>query len=562
MNLKVIRKLLLVIPWVAGNFVNATVPGMGNHSVDICIYGATPAGITAALAAAKEHKKVLIIEPTGWPGGILSAGLKPIQDCPNFDAVGGITRQLILSLGVENKDTISTEAGIRKALRTMSPASIRADFVKLLESYHIDVIYEHRVSSVKKKNLRITQAGFDWAKPSMSGLPPARPDKKNSIVVNAKVFIDASYEGDLMALSGVRYKTGRESSAQFNETLAGVRPPAIIVPIDPYKIPGDKSSGLLPWVAKDHGLAVGSADHYTQAYNYRFYITNEPEFRYPFGRPENYNSADYEIVGRYIEYLKSAKAADSLSFYLKAIFPGILNARDYNYQRNSLITIAPLGISDQYASGNYESKAKVWKVHQDYLSGLHYFLSTDPRVPQSFREHTAAFGLDKRHSPEGWPHQLYIRVTRRMDGAYILTQDDVYNKRKVEDPAGLAQYGIDTYPARRYAMEQNGKTYVAVEGNMFIGGAGGPTKIPFQVPYRAIVPRRSECTNLIVPVCLSATHVAYASVRMEPVFMILGESAGIAAVQALNSNRDVQRIDQGAYQKKLKSVGQKVSGPL
>lgn len=149
-----------------------------------------------------------------------------------------------------------------------------------------------------------------------------------------------------------------------------------------------------------------------------------------------------------------------------------------------------------------------------------------------------------------------------MDGAYILTQDDVYNKRKVEDPAGLAQYGIDTYPARRYAMEQNGKTYVAVEGNMFIGGAGGPTKIPFQVPYRAIVPRRSECTNLIVPVCLSATHVAYASVRMEPVFMILGESAGIAAVQALNSNRDVQRIDQGAYQKKLKSVGQKVSGPL
>lgn len=530
-------------------------------NTEICIYGATPAGITAAIAAKEEGHKVTIVEPSHWSGGILGAGLKPVQDCPNFEAVGGLTRKLLLELGMEDRVEDPTYDDVFQAILTyMSPKQLREDFQNLLEEHGIELIYEHRVSSVEKRNGVIEAAYFDLAPPDSTGLPTLTAEKKRNLAVKAKIFIDASYEGDLMAASGVTYRTGREPESEFNESLAGVRPPIHVIPIDPYVVPGDESSGLLPLVVADHQKPIGSGDEYTQAYNFRFYITNEPEYRAEIKKPDNYDPDDYELLGRYVEYLKVNKPSDSLNIYLSYIFPGWLNARDYNYQRESLFTMAPLGISQEYATGDYAKKAEIWKYHQDYLSGVYTFMSTDERVPIEFRQKTAKIGFDLRHFPEtfGWPNQLYVRVTRRLVGDYTVNQDDVYNKRYVEDPVGLAQYGIDTYPSRRYAYKKDGNHYVAVEGNMFVGGPQGPTKVPYQIPYRSIVPKIEECKNLIVPVCFSATHVGYASARMEPVFMVLGESAGVAASQALNEQTTVQQIDLAKYHENLIVRGQRL----
>ena len=260
--------------------------------------------------------------------------------------------------------------------------------------------------------------------------------------------------------------------------------------------------------------------------------------------PDDYDPLDFELVGRYVAHLvETTEDRETLHTRLVGIFPGWKNSGEWNYQRNSLFSMAPLGISQWYADGDHATKARVWKQHQDYLRGLHHFMSTDPRVPRSYREEVAQLGLDARFhaDTQGWPHQLYIRVARRLRGRYTITAHDVYNKTEIDDPIGLAQYGIDTYPARRIWLRRDGKILVGIEGKMFIGGNRGPTNVPYPIPYRAITPQADECSNLLVPVCFSATHLGYASARMEPVFMICGESAGIAACRALAENTTVQR---------------------
>lgn len=533
---------------------------------DICIYTATASGILAALAAKDEGRSVVIVEPSRWVGGILGAGIKPSQDCVNLDAVGGTTREIMKSLGIKNPLPDPTLKDLRAAMMAgMSPLDIRADFLEMLKQQDIEVIYDHRIQRVSKTGTAIKEAIFDLAPFDEFGLPQGEAVAPGNLVVKAKVFIDASYEGELMARAGVSFASGRESASDYGEEYAGVQPPSNLTPIDPYVIPGDKNSGLVPLVEEDHGKPVGASDYHTQAYNFRFYVTDDPAYKAEFGKPENYSPADYELVGRYVEYLvKTIPDKTALYAALRDIFPGWLNAGEYNYQRNSLITMAPVGVSHLYINGDYETKARVWKYHQDYLKGLHEFLSTDARVPEEFRQETARLGLDSRHHPEthGWPHQLYIRVSRRMIGSYTITAADVYNKTTVSDPIGLAQYGIDTYPARRVVVEKDGKVYVALEGKMFVGGGEGPTHVPYPVSYRSITPRKSECTNLLVPVCFSASHLGYASARMEPVFMICGESAGIAASQAINENCSVQDIDARVYHRTLVAKGQRLRWPV
>jgi hypothetical protein len=244
---------------------------------------------------------------------------------------------------------------------------------------------------------------------------------------------------------------------------------------------------------------------------------------------------------------------------LRDIFPGWLNSGEYNYKRDSLVTIAPLGVSRYYQDGNWEVKSRIWRQHKDYLSGLHHFLSTDPRVPEKFRAETAALGLDKtmHADTDGWPNQLYVRISRRMQGPYVLTLADVWNKTQVEDSVGLALYGVDIYPVRRYAVADpgTGQMGVATEGNMFVGGSQG-TGHPYPIPYRAITPKAESCSNLLVPVCFSASYIAYASARMEPVFCVLGESAGVAAAQSIHSGVPVQQIDATKLRSRLLERGQ------
>lgn len=510
--------------------------------VDVCIYGATPAGITAAIAAKQEGTTVLLVEPSRWVGGILGAGIKPKQDCAKEAAVGGLTKTRIFAMG-------------------KTPPAIRADFEQWLKDEKIDILREHRVSKVDKDGDKITRLHLEHAPPDEFGIPPAEGSPAPGQTITAKVFIDASYEGDLMALAGVKYTTGREPSSLFHEKPAGVGPPTNWTPIDPYVTPGDPKSGLLPLVDADHGKPLGAGDDYTQAYNFRFYVTSDPAQRIPFEKPADYSPAQYELVGRYVEHLLKEHANDPTKRLqsLSGIFPGWLNAGEYNYQRKSLVTIAPLGISRYYQDAPWELRSKIWRQHKDYLSGLHHFLSTDPRVPESFRTKTAALGLQKgmHDDTHGWPHQLYVRIARRMVSSYMLTHADVLNTTQVSDSIGLALYGVDTYPARRYAAKhpETGALGVATEGNMFIGGSNG-TGTPYPVPYRSIHPARGDASNLLVPVCFSATHIAYASARMEPVFCILGESSGVAAAQAVKTNQTVQQLDVPALQERLLERGQ------
>jgi len=516
--------------------------------VDVCVYGATPAGINAAIAAKQEGATVVLIEPSRWVGGILGAGIKTKQDCPVPKAVGGLTQSKIFSFG-------------------NFPSILRKDFEQWLKDEEIEIIREHRVKSTTKDGAKITLLTLENAPPDKEGIPavaatPGAPEKQ----IEAAVFIDASYEGDLMARSGVSYSFGRESFDEFKEKPAGVGPPTNWTPIDPYVKPGDPSSGLIPFVDPDHGKPIGSADDYTQAYNYRFYVTDEPENRVEFGVPPNYTPQRFELVGRFVEHLKKTHANDpaKLTERLKAIFPGWMNSGEYNYQRNSLVTMAPLGISRFYQDGDYAKKSEVWREHRDYLAGLHHFMSTDSRVPDEFRKETAKLGLKKDTHPDtnGWPNQLYVRITRRMDGPYKLTHADVLNQTDEKDGVGLALYGVDIYPVRRYVAKNpdTGEIGVATEGNMFIGGAKG-TGHPYPVPYRSITPKAEQCTNLLVPVCFSATHIAYASARMEPVFAVLGESSGVAAAQAVKAQKPVQAVDVDALRKRLLERGQILSWP-
>lgn len=510
-------------------------------TVDVCVYGATPAGVLAAVAAKQEGCTVLLIEPSRWAGGILGAGIKPMQDCAEPKAVGGLTASRVFHLG--NR-----------------PDAIRAGFADWLQQEQIPAIFEHRVQRVEKSGAAIVRFVLELAPPDSHAVPTATATKKEARTIAAKVFVDASYEGDLMAGAGVPYAVGRESSEVYQEKLAGVGPTTNWTPLDPYVVAGDPKSGLLPLVDADHELPKGAADDYSQAYNYRFYVTNDPDKRIAFGKPAGYDPKTFELVGRYVEHLVRTANGDTAALMkrLRDIFPGWKNSGEYNYKRESLVTIAPLGVSRFYQDGTFEVRSRIWRQHQDYLAGLHEFLSTDPRVPEAFREETAALGLDKTMHPdtEGWPNQLYVRIARRMKGPYVLTLADVWNQTKVVDGVGLALYGVDIYPVRRYAVaSETGEMGVATEGNMFVGGAKG-TGHPYPIPYRAIVPKAEECSNLLVPVCFSASYIAYASARMEPVFCVLGESAGVAAAQAVKSGAKVQDLDAAKLRSRLQERGQ------
>jgi len=539
--------VLLAALWAAGFVGDCAAEPLDRSSpdlaekYDVCIYAATPSGIYAAVAVAQEGKQPVLIEPSRWVGGMLGAGIKPMQDCPMPSSIGGLMGESLTELGD-------------------SPAEIRASFQKLLQAHDIPVLYEHRLTKVDKQDGRITAMLLENAPPDGWGVPAVRAGDQRLTKIAASVFIDASYEGDLMARAGVEYATGREPRSKYKEPHAGVQRPTNVTPIDPYVRRGVPDSGLLPMVEPDHGKPVGAGDDYTQAYNFRFYVTRDPKHRVAFTPPDDYDPADWELLGRYVEH-RLEERPDSAR--LDRIFPGwLLRDGEYNYFREHLITMAPLGVSRHYQDGDYATRSRIWRDHIDYLRGLHHFMSTDERVPAAFRKEVAELGLDRRHHPEteGWPHQLYVRVCRRMVGRYVLTEHDVMNQTEVEDAVGLALYGVDTYPVRRIVLanEQRGEVAVATEGNMFIGGNRG-TGVPYGVPFRAITPHREQCRNLLVPVCFSASYIAYASARMEPVFGVLGESAGVAAAQAVSEEQDVQEIQISRLQLRLRQRGQVLS---
>jgi len=486
---------------------------------DICIYGGTSSGVIAAYTAAKSGKSVLLIEPGKNLGGMSSGGLG-LTDIGNKYAISGLALDFYRRIG---KHYGKFEQWI------FEPHVAENLFNEYIEKAKVPVLYENRITGVEKKGNLITAIALE------------NPAKKSRGSVKAKVFIDCSYEGDLMAKAGVSYTVGREANSTYNETFNGVQlmnGHQLPDGIDPYKIKGDASSGLLWGINPGKLIDKGSGDKKVQAYNFRICLTNNPSNLIPITKPEDYIPERYELLIRQMEK-RSWKSLQDIF-----IWSGMPNQKTDINNRNGFSTDM-IGMNWEYPDADYLKREQIWKAHTNYTKGLLYFVGHDPRIPEHIRKEIGQWGYPKdEYTGNGnWSHQLYVREARRMVGALVMTQHHCQGREVVADGVGMAAYTMDSHNCDRLVV--NGM--VKNEGNVEEGGFG-----PYPISYRAIIPKENEASNLIVPVCLSATHIAYGSIRMEPVFMVLGQSSAMAAVQAIDRKLSVQKIDVAHLQQQLK----------
>jgi hypothetical protein len=492
------------------------------YKADICVYGGTSSGVIAAYAAKMLGKKVILIEPGKHLGGMSSGGLG-YTDIGNKYAITGLARGFYRQIG---KHYGKLEQW------TFEPHVAEQVFNSYIQRGDIEVLYLTRLQDVDKDILnKIHKATFNQ-----------RVDaQEQSLQVSAAIFIDCTYEGDLMAKAGVSYKVGRESNIDYNETINGVQlmkghqfPDGI----SPYKIPGRPGSGFLWGISTDTLSKVGSGDEKIQAYNFRICLTSEPANLIPITQPEDYDPSHYELLLRLFDACPQKR---KLSDYF--IISKMPNSKtDINNKGG--FSSDMIGMNYRYPEGSYEEREKIIKQHENYTKGLLYFIGHDERVPKPLRDEMLMWGYPADEYPDNgnWSHQLYVREARRMVGEYVMTQHNCEGKRKVNDGIGLAAYTMDSHNCQRIVVHGQVKN----EGNVEVGGFG-----PYPISYRAIIPKREDCTNLLVPVCLSATHIAYGSIRMEPVFMVLGQSAATAASMAIDKAVAVQDVNVRDLQKTL-----------
>jgi len=488
--------------------------------VDVLVYGGTSAGVIAAYTAKRYGKSVLLVEPGRHLGGLSSGGLG-YTDIGNKYAVTG--------LGLDFYRRLGRYYGQFEAW-TFEPHAAEQVFEQYIDEAGVEVLYSRRLKSVTKDGTRIRAVTLEYAGTGRA------PD----LVVAARQFIDASYEGDLMARAGASYTVGREGNGRYGETIDGVQlmtghqfPDGV----DPYVVPGDRSSGLLPEISGVGVEPTGTGDKKVQAYNFRMCLC-QGDRRIPLGRPDTYDSTRYELLIR----LMAKRPWQSLTdgFIISRMPNG---KTDWN-NRGGFSTDY-IGKNWDYPEASYERRAQIRKEHEDYQKGLLYFVATDSRVPEHVRNEMRSWGLcgDEFLDTAGWPHQLYVREARRLVGEYVMTEHNVRGGAVVEDGIGMAAYGMDSHNAERVVV--NGT--VRNEGDVQVGGFP-----PYPISYRAITPHRQEVTNLLVPVALSATHIAFGSIRMEPVFMVLGQAAAVAASMAIDGGVPVQRVNVRQLQHELR----------
>lgn len=508
---------------------------------DICIYGSTASGVMAAVTAAKQGRSVVLIEPSRWLGGMTGGGLSHV-DWGREKAVGGTA----LSILSKNYDD----------------AQYRQVFRELVKKYRIRVIDEHRVSAVQKEGAAIRSLTLDHAPPDALGCPVAVATKANAMTITAQVFIDCSYEGDLMARAGVSYTWGRESRDEYGESLAGVRPNLAVYAIDPYVTPGDAKSGLLPFIQDMKAQPEGSADRLTMGYGFRWKFSKDAD-RIPIDPPEHYDPKQWELYRRGFKTKAGIdvgrRMKGKLGFFEEA--GGRIHSMGAGNLARALLAPTNYGSNTAYPDGDYATRARIWKADQEFMRGMTHFLRTDDCVPDKFKQTALEFGFQRGifDDTHGWPHQLYIREARRMKSDYILTQKDLEGSTDPEDSIGLASYGVDDWPYATYVHEGKVALYGGEFSMLYLDDQHEGI---YKIPYRAITPKPSECTNLLVPVCVSASHIAMTSIRMEPVWMILGESAGVAAAMAVAEKLPVQQVPYAAMKEKLVALKQKLERPV
>lgn len=489
---------------------------------DVCVYGGTSAGVIAAYTAQKLGRKAILIEPGGHLGGMSSGGLG-YTDIGNKYAITGLARDFYRRIGQHYG---------RFEQWTFEPHVAEDIFKQYVTQANFQVLYETRLRDVKKQGTRITEIVLENA---VDRSAPA-------VIVRARVYIDCGYEGDLMAKAGVSYVVGREDNKDYKETINGVQlmqghqfPDGI----DPYIIPGKPESGLVWGVSRETLQPNGTGDKKVQAYNYRICLTSDKNNMVPITRPDGYDSTRYELAVRLMKANPDRKRLDD--YFIWSRMPN--NKTDIN-NRGGFSTDM-IGMNYKYPDGTYEQRKQIISEHERYTKGLLYFYGHDSRVPVELRNEMLKWGYpkDEYTDTDHWSPQLYIREARRMVGSYVMSQANCEGKEVVKDGVGMAAYTMDSHNCQRIVVNKQVKN----EGNVEVGGFG-----PYPIAYGSIVPRASECTNLFVPVCLSATHIAYGSIRMEPVFMVLAQSAATAAVHAINGGKDIQSIDIAKLQQELK----------
>jgi hypothetical protein len=513
------------------------------YRVDICVYGGTSAGVIASVAAMKEGKSVLLIEPGRHLGGMSSGGLG-WTDFGNKAVIGGLSLDFYKRVG--------KAYGRNDAAWTFEPHVAEKTFRDLVAENKVDVLFEHRITAAENAGGRIRRIALENAPPQKSGAPaPAALPGSTPVFVEAKVFLDCSYEGDLLARAGVKYHVGRESVDTYGEPLNGIRAKTpkhqFLGPVDPYVVPGDPTSGLLPLLQEGDGGKSGAGDHRVQTYNFRLCFTKEESNRMPVEAPPGYDPRRYELLARHIESLakigKLPKVAGHLLKY------DMVTPKKTDINNEGAVSTDYIGMNYDYPDGDYATRGRIWNDHLHYIQGLIYFIQTEERVPEHIRKDMASWGpcRDEFQDTGGWPHQMYVREARRMVGPYVITQADCEHKKVAEDPVGMGAYNMDSHNCQR--IVQNG--VARNEGDVQVSPSG-----PYPVSYRALTPKREQCQNLLVPVCFSSSHIAYGSARMEPVFMVLGESAAYAACMAIDGNTAVQDVSYLDLRKRLLAAGQ------
>ena len=516
---------------------------------DVIIYGGTAAAVTAAIQIAKMDKSVIIVCPDKHLGGMTSSGLG-FTDTGNKSVIGGITREFYQRVykHYQKEDSWKWQNSNEYGNEGQGTPAIDGDrkTMWIFEPHVAEQIFE---DFVNENNIRVDRD--QWL------------DRENAVEMNngkissitmlngksykGKIFIDATYEGDLMAATGVTYHVGREENSSYNEEWNGIQIGILHHghnfgrrKISPYTISGDSSSGVLPRISIRNPGKRGDGDHQVQAYCFRMCLTKVEDNRVPFERPENYDSTQYELLIRILEdgWNETFNKFDPIPNYKT----DVNNHGPFSFDN--------IGMNYDYPEASYERRFEIIKEHQTYQKGLLYFYATDSRIPTEIQEEMNKWGLAKDEFADNgnWPYQIYVREARRMIGEFVMTENEVLAKRKVSNPIGMGSYTMDSHNTQRYITQEG---YVQNEGDI-----GMHPEQPYQIAMGSIMPKKEECRNLLVPVAVSSSHIAYGSIRMEPVFMIIGQSAGIMASMSIENNIDIHKLDYSRIRTKLITEGQ------